>query len=234
MSLQQVVDGIKADAQVGQIGNNADQDAANIINRINAWMFKVWRYAEWDWSQLPIAFTLPANTSDYTFGATVGEIIILGRPGQQGVIEPITQRRYKEWVLSAGAASTTDPRWYMRLGRDANNNLMVRFAGVPTAPVDIDGWAKARLTKFAVADIATVVNWPYFPEEMVDVIYDGALGQTLFAAKDARGPEMMAYARDEIKRLWGEMSVGQDDPGTTPPPDAVIFRARKRGGTGVY
>lgn len=231
MTLQEFVDGIKGDSQVGQIGDNTDRAAADIIQKANAGMFKVWRFGAWDWSGQDLSFTLPANSSDYTFGATVGEVVILGKPGKQMVIEKITPRRYREWVLNTTGTSVNDPRWYMPIGRDSSNNLKVRFVNTPSADVTIEGWAKNRLTKFAVADISTTAVFPYFPEEMVDVIYDYVLGAVLFAAKDARGPAMLSEFKSELKRLWGLVATSQDEQPTTPPPDLMIFKARKRGGT---
>ena len=232
--LQTMVNLVKRTARFGASGNNADQPAADIVEFINNWRFKIWRFWNWDWTQTAISFTLPANTTDYTLPATIGQVDILSIQGQTGYLTKFTKKRYQQWIKNPSTSATDDgPVGYLDLGRDASGNIKLRFVNTATADVVIEGFGKTRISRYVVADIATVTQMEFFPDEMLDLIYEGALSDAYEEMQDERAKPTRERVLATLNSLVRQVASDGSEEVTSPPPDMMIWRARNRGGSKV-
>lgn len=246
MTLQEIVDGIKRDAQAGEVGNNADLTASDILRHFNDVRLEFWNLNPWDWSKVYIGpITVPAgSTALVSMPAAVGELIVLGIVGQPGYLASFTEKEYRAWqVVDANASggganpalASDQITGYVKRGRDANGNIQVLFVNAPSSPTAIDGEGKVRLNpvRFAITDIPNIAEIDYFPDEVQPILRRWAYGRFLDSIKDQRAAAELAGVAQAIETLKGTNRTDPASDAKTHPPDYIRFVNRMRGGRTV-
>jgi hypothetical protein len=246
MTLQEIVDGIKRDSQAGEVGNNADLSASDILRHFNDCRLEFWNADPWDWSIADIGpITIPAgNTARTSFDANIGEVICLGIVGEPGTLDSFTEKEWRRWQKLANNApagggnpnlATDTVVGYVKRGRDASGNLQVLFVNPPSGATQIEGQGKIRLSpaRFAVTDIPNIAEIDYFPDEVQPILRRWAYGRFLDSIKDQRGAGEIAGALQSIELLKGTNRTDPAKDAHTHPPDYIRFVNRKRGGRTV-
>ena len=236
LSLATFVQQLKRKTRYGDPANTTDQITADIVHYTNQRRFRLWRRYAWHWSL--VEFTLPilANVINYVLGSTVGDIVAI-EDGNGGYLKKRTLKRYLQWHKSStstnaeSSGSTTD---YIRMGLDANKSIMIKVWPTASEAANLTGWGKKRLTRYAVADLATNTDIEYFPEQVLDVLEAGVLADIYEAqGKTAEMDVKNAYFKSEMEAMVKEESVEEDSDEESPAPDYFTFHKRKRGGTTV-
>lgn len=234
MTLQTFVDQIKRDCRVGSVGTNTDQTATDIIAKLNRVRFRIWRAWDWEWSIVPIEFTLGAGEKDKTLDSAVGSIIILGIQDTTGYLRKFTYKRYRQWEKKRKIDEEKSiVIGYLRRGRDSSGNLKLRFVHTPASATVIEGEGKKRITAYTTGDISTVTTMEFFPEEVQDILFDAVKGLTWEQSGDDRGASTISRSEFMLKELISDEESDPADEITSPPPDFLIWANRTRGGTTV-
>lgn len=239
MDLSEAVKRIKRKTSLGTLTKTTDQVTLDIIDAINDRMDDAWRFHDWNFELNALEISLVADQSDYTLSADDGDIFIL-YPEKQG--QPLRRYTFREW-LEYRRRETEDGNdtgtvfGYQILGRNSSKQLKIRLLRTPNAANSGDkiiGFAKNRITKYTVADIATNTSLDYFPREMHPLIVIGAESNMLAIQKK---PD--AAARKDRRFFAGlQLLVDQetnepDDIITTRIPKMIVRRRRHRSGTNV-
>lgn len=241
MTLQEIIDGIKRDSQTGEVGNNSDLAASDILRHFNDSRLEFWNADPWDWSKVDIGpITIPAsNTARTTFDATIGELIVLGVVGSDGTLDSFTEKEYRRWQKQASDGSVTTPTdqitGYVKRGRNASGQLQVLFVNSPSTDTQIEGEGKLRLNpiRYTVANISTVTQLDFFPDEVQPLLRRLAYGRFLDSIKDLRAGMELGGALQAIESLKGSNRTEAASDARTHPPDYIRWANRKRGGRTV-
>ena len=215
-------------------------------------MYRVWRAWPWDWLWVPINFNTVPGVNTYSIigqndavgqKSSVGGIIALTN-GTGGYLVPVTYKRYLQWLVETQINPQTQQPVnppigtvtnYVKIGRDANQNLQILMWQTPASAFNITGYGKQRIIPVTVANISTPgFNIPYFPDEAQDILEFGVeadVYDTIGQEKNQIQGETMFAAG--LREMQADMDDDQDDDGTTPPPDLYIFTKRLRGATSV-
>lgn len=226
MTLGEFLELCKRQMRHGDPAVTSDQVTEDLVRYLNLRRRRFWRKWYWDWSLDELSTAMVVGQSDYTFGATVGEIIILQIEGEDDYLTPVGMKEYFRWKKKANEGQGT-PTHYIRLGRDASKNIKVRVWRTPSAAGTIGGFAKKRLTDYTVADIATNTGFEYFPDDVLDILKVGVESDIA----EAKGNKEEALEKDRrfekmMKDLIPEEMVKPDEQITTPAPE---FWRRRRG-----
>lgn len=231
---QQIIDAMKREARAGETGNYTEQYTTDCLEYLNRWVSDTWNLNDWDFSKTAISFTLSANTTTaYTFGSTIGELIILGIQGKTDYLRTYTEKQYRQWKKKADVATAGSVYGYVRKGLDSSGNIKVLFIATPASDTVIEGEGKTRISKITLADVAAGTAIPYFPDDFVPLLIEGAAGSFMAAINDPRGPIYVDRADKKIRARIGTNNTNPDDDVTTPPPDYCRFTGGRRNGTGV-
>lgn len=237
MTLQEIVDGIKRDAQAGEAGNNADLTASDILRHFNDVRLEFWNANPWDWSIVDIGpITIPAgNTARTSLDAAIGEVIVFGIVGADGVLDSYTEKEWRKWQKLNPATATDEITGYVKRGRDSSGNLQVLFVNPPSSPTQIEGEGKIRLSpvRYALTDIAAITQIAYFPDEVQPLLRRWAYARFLDSIKDQRAAAEGAAVQQAIELLKGTNRTDPAKDAHTHPPDYIRFVNRKRGGRTV-
>ena len=234
LSLATFVQQLKRRTKYGDPANTADQLTADIVHYVNQRRFRLWRRYPWAWSVLEFSLPLVPGVIDYVLDPAVGDIVAIEN-GQGGYFLKRTLKRYLQWHRGSSPDAVSDnPTDYVRMGEDANKSLKIKVWPSPASAVNRTGWAKKRITRYAVADLLTNTDIEYFPEEVLDVLEAGVLADIYEAqAKTADAALKNQYFQAEMERMVNEESV-EEDPEVGPDvPDYLIWQRRRRGGTTV-
>lgn len=251
MLVSTLVNNVKRRCQVSDVNTTNDQPTTDIINFLANRMYQFWRAHSWHWLLVPISIQTVIGQTDYSIISTtdtpgqrgsVGDIVAL-TVGVQGKLKSRTLQYYYDRLLNnqidptSGLATVpangtiTD---YVKIGRDANDNMLLRFWRPPDVAAIVTGFGKKRIVKPILADIAAGNPINYFPDEVCDIlelgveadIYDTINKDELFKALDSQ-------FKNEIGLLKADEGTGEDDDQLTPPPISFVWKHRKRGGTTV-
>ncbi len=251
MTLQQLVDGIKQDSQMGEVGNNADVMAGRILEALNQAAVEFWERNDWKWGKVALDFTVPANTeTPVAMDPTADKILSLGIKGQPGELSVFTEQEYRRWQLlptsqqgQGGAALAESPGsiiGYVDRGLDASGNVILFFVPPPTTDTELVGEAKKRLAavagiEYVAADIPNVANpnFGFFPPAAMPMLRDWAWGRYLRGQKDSRGDAILQGVVNRVTMLIGSQRTQPAARPVTRPPDYQRWSNRKRGGRTV-
>lgn len=233
MTLSELVSLLKRTTRIGDINVTSDRITTDLILFINNRRFSFWRKWYWDWSAEEISVSVAANASEFTLGSTIGGVLVLYISGEADYLRPVSFKRYLQWQKTK-ADEAGSPTRYIKLGRDSSGNLKYKLWKTPSEAVTVKGWGKKRLTKYAVADIATNTGLEFFPEETHDILFEGVKSD-IYALQDLKTEAVIQEARFkiEIEKLIEDEENQPDEEIQSPPPDLYIFNKRKRGGTTV-
>lgn len=233
LSLATLVVQLKRRSQYGDPNNTADQLTADIVHYINQRRLRIWRRCPWSWSILEFTLPLVVGTIDYVLAVTIGDIVAI-EDGQGGYFKKRTLKRYLAWHKGSSSTDSDNPSDYVRMGMNANKALMIKVWPSPASAANRTGWAKKRLVRYTVADIATNTDLEYFPDEVLDVLEAGILADIYEAqGKKSDSDVKNAYFNDELKSMAKEEAVEEDSEEQSDLPDYLLFHNRRRGGTTV-
>ena len=233
MTPGQMCDLVKRTVGLGTAGNNADQQALDLLKYLNMRLRQVWRFHDWDYSLDDISLTVTSSSYEKTLASTTGEVLELGVQGQTGYLKRYSRRQYLQWEKSSNVSDEGLLTGYIPLGRDTSKNIKLRFFRAPANSTIVEGWGKKRLVELTTADWTTELA--YFPPEAQDVVYQFLLSDGYRLMKDLRADSQERIAGVALRELRGEVAGEADIEPQSPPPDRVVFVNRKRGrGTGVY
>lgn len=234
MTVAEFVQLCKRTQRYGDIGNTSDQVTTDIIRYLNLKAKRFWRRWPWDWSLEDISIALAVGTADYTLSANIGDIIVLVPPAGDDYLKPLSLRRYYQWYKSSGEGNG-DVTNYVKLGRDGTTGgFKIRLWKTPSETGTVTGHGKKRLTTYTVADIAAGTSIGYFPDEVMDILMVGV--NSLIAGAQGNKEEEFAL-NSSFERMMRDLIPEDTDPDeepTSPPPDAYVWKKRKRGGTSYY
>ena len=196
--LKQVFDDIKREARAGEIANYTEQYTQDIVGYWNRFASAAWRMNNWDWNKVPISFTLPAaTTTAYTFGSTIGQLIILGVQGQTGYLRPYTEKEYRRRKPSNTADQAT-VYGYVKKGLDSSGNIKVLFVDTPSSATIIEGEGKLKWLPITLADVQADTAIAYFPDHVIEILKQGVAGILMKAINDARGDVAIERAENAL------------------------------------
>lgn len=231
--LQQVWDDIKREARAGEIANFTEQYTQDLVGYWNRFASEAWRMNNWDWNKVPISFTLPAGTtSQYTFGSTIGQIIILGVAGQDGYLRSFTEKEYRR-RKPANISDQSQVYGYVKKGLDSSGNIKVLFVDSPSTATAIEGEGKLKWLPITIADVQANNAIAYFPDHVIEILKAGVAGIFMTAINDGRGPGQEAKATAALQVLMGTERSDPADEETTPCPTLITFGNANRGGSRV-
>jgi len=237
LTLAQFIQQCKRKTRYGDPSVTTDSITADIVHYTNQRRFRLWRRYPWAWSIYEFTLALVAGTINYTLDVLVGDIVAIDN-GNGGYFKKRTLKRYLQWHKGSQTSdeSTSDnPSDYVRMGQDeATDALKIKVWPEPASAANRTGWAKKRIARYAVADIATNTDFGYFPEEVLDVLESGVIADIYEAqGKTAESVAKNQYFQAEMERMVKEEAVEEDSEEQRDPPDYMIFHRRKRGGTTV-
>lgn len=237
MLVSQLVANVKRLCQVGDVNVTNDQITSDIISFLNNRMYEFWRKHPWPWFLTPINIQTVIGQTDYNLPANIGDIIAL-QIGNEPSLKQLSIKEYFDWFLNnqidpvtglATVPANGNIENYVKIG-DAAGNLQVRFWRPPSLAVVVIGFGKVRITTHAVADIAAGIAINGFPPETHPVLQDGVASDIYETAGQKNISDLnekQFYGKiDEIK---ADLTIGQDDSQTTPPPDQYRWKKRQRG-----
>lgn len=237
LSLATFIKRAKRKTRYGSVSTTTDLVTEDIVHYFNERCFKFWRRHPWWWIIKEFTIPIVATVVDYTLTDTeIGSIEAIDI-GQGDYLRKITLKRYLQWFRGKTVSEDVGLgiTHYVPMGRHATTKaLKLKVWGTPAASATLTGWGKQRITRYTVADIATLTDIPYFPEEFLDVIMAGVIADIKEAQdKFAEALEKDRYFRSELDRAVIEDSKTETQAHKTPPPDYIIWSRRKRGGTTV-
>lgn len=238
ISLATLMQQVKRKTRYGDISNTSDQITADIVHYINQRRFRIWRRYPWHWVIKEFSISITANEKNYTLDSEIGDIIAIDN-NEGDYLKKITLKRYLQWYKSEETADSTEDKGevtrYVMVGRDETTKaLKIKVWRTPFTNDTFTGWGKKRITRYAVADIATNTDLEFFPEEVIPVLEAGVLADIYEAqGKTPEAAVKESYFNNEMNAMVGEATVEEDTEEESPLPDYMIFHNRKRGGTTV-
>lgn len=234
-TLSELVKSIKRRARYGDISNISDQITADIISYINTARFDIWRRYPWWWAIEEYNLNVISGQSDYTLDSGVGDILGISAPNEYGGnlsrLDLKTYIRYYKGSIS----DSTSVSYYVVLGRDsATKAIKIRLIATPSTNATIQVYAKKKIDRYSVSDINTNTEIELFPEEVVDLIEEGALAPVY----EAKGEKELAlakinYFKNELERMIKEIKSVSDSPERDYPSDYILFHRNRGSGTQV-
>lgn len=241
MDIQTFFSSVHRRARTGASATDFSNTAANrdILNALNAIMFKMWRKHPWDYSVEGFTLSVASGTStDITIPSSnnAGQLLAMTIQGKEGVLDPISLRRYYTYKKTVPAVNGT-PTNFVRRGLDSNKNLRFMLAPAPDTAIVLNIDAKKKITPYVFADIAANLEIQFFPDYTHDIILEGVLEiihQTLDHKEDAlisatkfNQALLDLIADDEVNKPDEDLVEQLDDD--------LVRRNRLRGqDTGVY
>lgn len=224
-TLAEAVVAVKRTTGYGSYGTTTDQVTADIIKFFNDRVMKISRARAWDWLTDPLtAITLISGVTDYTLDADVAAIICIGASGRPA-LKKISLTEYNKWYYSEELANL--PPYYLYIGRNSTTGARkIRVGGLADDVSVLNGFAKIRVPKFTVADIAAGTNFLPLPDDMVGILKRFVVADIKNTqGKKDEWPVEENNAKFELELAGGEE---QSDPGEQPasaPPDS--YRRKK-------
>ena len=235
MDLATLIKRVKRRTGYGLLSKTTDQQTQDILDALVDITYEAWSEYDWDFSIKEVSITLVADEADYTLEAEDGDIIVLypktnnGRP-----LRRYTFKQYIQWVRNADATTGVDSGGvfgYMNLGRDSDDNKLVRFIRTPaTSGGVIQGFLKKRITvEYTTSDIDTNTRLQYFPTEAHHILVRGVQGRIYEIQKKEALAERTQFKFEKLlKKLIGQERNEPDKRLTLPLPPMIRIRRRAR------
>ena len=229
MDLAGLLRRVKRRTGYGDVNNTADQATLDLIDSVNDRSFEIWDWHDWDWRENETVVNLVSGTKDYTLGATDGDVILIDPGSGRKPLKKFTKRAYREWWSTRESDDDGGEVFgYIPIGRDASDNLKLRFVHTPTAAATVTVTTKKRLTVLTIADLTTEIA--YFPEEHQSILELCVRADAYELLGKPDVAELRLQRADlALVRLVGRETAKPDGTIKMPPPSYYRRRRRLRG-----
>lgn len=221
--------GIKRQARYGNPAITNDQVTADLIRSMNFNKDKIVRYWIWDWLILTFNLVIAAATNEYTLDVLLSKIIAIDAGDGDYLLRTSVKEYLRKLKGTTGNDSGT-PSNFIGTGRDAGTGAKkIRLWPTPTEAKTLEVWGTKKFPDWAVADIAANTTFAPMPDDIVDILYDLVMGD----AYELQNMQNEAKAKRDTAKASLKVLVQEDqaepaDDDTSPAPDALIDKARRR------
>lgn len=225
------ITGVKRQSRYGVVATTNDSITADLIRSLNFNKDKIVRYWVWDWLILIFDLVLAPTINGYTLDALLSKIIAI----DAGVGNYLVRTSIKEYLRKLkGNTSTTEitgtPSNFLGVGRDAVTGAKkIRLWPTPASAATLEVWGTKKFPDWTVADIAAATTFTPMPDDVVDVLFDLVMGDA-YELQNMQNEAIAkrATAKDSLKVLVQEDQAEPADDDTSPAPDMLIDKARRR------